>query len=103
MSADTLASCARTSGTPGDTHMYSDVVAQLSTCRVMAPVVKLLVLTLHCGLALSQLAGVLLTNWLHAVLLPAMKPVYALSQACTWMPYLAASGSATHSGSRGGR
>src|SRR5215207_2423543 len=83
--------------------MYSEVVAQLSTCRVSTPVVKFFVLTLQSGCALSQLGGVLVMNWLHAVELPAMNPVYALSHACTWIPYFAASASATPSGSCAGR
>src|SRR5258705_7855425 len=84
--------------------MYSGVLTpQLSTCRVIAPVVKLLVLTLHSGCALSQFAGVLAMNWLHATGLPEMNPVYALSHAWTWMPYFAASRNATTSGSCAGR
>src|SRR5688500_11598548 len=103
MSAATAASCARTWGTPGDTHMYSEVPGQLPTCGVITPVVKFFVLTLHSGCAFSQFCGVLVMNWLQAALLPEMKPVYAFSQACTSIPCFAASASATTSGSCAGR
>ena len=70
---------------------------------MITPVVKFFELTLHVGFAFSQLLGVLLMNWLHAVELPAMNPVYALSHAWTWIPYFAASVRATSSGSCDGR